>query len=142
MTHKSVEKTLLKGSILLGAFSIFLDISVENLFPYLEFVLIWYALLLFYILIKRRQKYSLGETGIEVHGTLSLRTLRFEEINLVFTKSGFLQKPLGLSTVYIISSRYNVLIRDVEDGPEIERNITKKIESASAMRSLVENKKI
>ncbi len=128
--NKSVEKTLLKGTILLALFSILLEISLNTLLDYGIFVGLWYAMLTSYIAIKQTYKYEIGEDSILTSSFFGLRSLRYTEINLVFVRSGFLQKKFGLSTVFIISTRYNVLIRDVSTGESIKKQVTEKMDSA------------
>lgn len=125
--NRSIEKTLLKGTILLLLFSLFLEIGPNSILNYLEFVLIWYILLFIYIRIKLSNRYVAGEESIQTFNMFGGKTLKYDAINLVFVRVGFLQKRFGLSTVFIISTRFNVLIRDVENGQNIADKINKKL---------------
>lgn len=135
--NRSTEKTLLKGTILLLLFSFFLEIGPNSILNYLEFVLIWYVLLFVYIRVKLSNRYVAGEESIQTFNLFGGKTLRYDAINLVFVRAGFLQRRFGLSTVFIISTRFNILIRDVQNGQNIADKINKKLNELKMQEKIV-----
>lgn len=135
--NRSTEKTLLKGTILLLLFSFFLEIGPNSILNYLEFVLIWYILLFVYIRVKLSNRYVAGEESIQTFNLFGGKTLRYDAINLVFVRAGFLQRCFGLSTVFIISTRFNILIRDVQNGQNIADKINKKLNELKMQEKIV-----
>lgn len=124
---KSTLKTLIKATILLAIFSLFLEISEKKIIDYLIFVLLWYILLYFYIIWKRSYRYEIGEDVLIVRNPLRTFRSPYSDIMQCFCNEGLLQKRFGLSTVYIISRRGNVLIKDVPNGQEIVKEIEDRV---------------
>ncbi len=120
---KATLKTLTKATILLAIFSLFLEINEKKIFDYLIFVLLWYILLYFYIIWKNSYKYELGDDVLIVKNPLRTFKSPYSEIIQCFCNEGLLQKRFGLWTVYIISRRGNVLIKDVQNGQELVKEI-------------------
>ena len=117
--RKTTLKTLVKATIILAVFSLFLEINEKKIIDYLIFVLLWYLLLSFYIYWKRLYKYEITDDRLIVKNPLRTFSSPYSEIVHCFYNQGFLQKKFGLYNVYVISRRGNVLIKDVANGMEI-----------------------
>ena len=124
---KSTLKTLIKATILLAIFSLFLEISEKKIIDYLIFVLLWYILLYFYIIWKNSYRYEIGEDVLIVRNPLRTFRSPYSDIMQCFCNEGLLQKRFRLWTVYIISRRGNVLIKDVPNGQEIVKEIEDRV---------------
>ena len=124
---KSTLKTLIKATIILAIFSLFLEIDEKKLIDYLIFVLLWYILLYFYIAWKKSYRYELREDVLIIRNPLRTFRSPYSDIMQCFCNEGLLQKRFGLSTVYIISRKGNVLIKDVLNGPQIVKEIEDKV---------------
>lgn len=125
--RKSALKTLVKATIILAVFSLFLEINEKKIIDYLIFVLLWYILLSFYIYWKMLYKYEITDDRLVVKNPLRTFRSPYSEIIQCFYNQGFLQKKFGLYTVYIISRRGNVLIKDITNGMEIVQQINEKM---------------
>ncbi|MHB8359206.1 MAG: hypothetical protein ACYDCP_06890 [Thermoplasmataceae archaeon] len=125
--NKAIKKTIVKGTILLMAFSLFLEIRPGKIIDYLIFVFVYYLLLIIYIALKSSYRFSISQDGL--HADLKFRriNLKYEGIIDVFENSGFLQRKFNLSTVYVIHKGGNIVIKDVENGKEIEQKIRQKM---------------
>lgn len=130
--NKPVAKTLLKGTIVLLIFSIFLEINLTDLENYAIFVLIWYVMLLGYIYSKESARFNFGEDRLTVKGILSVKTILYRDIELVFFKRGALQKLFDLGSVYVISKSANITIKDKIDY----ENLTIKIKELKDKNNL------
>lgn len=121
--NKSTIKTLLKGTIVLVLFSLLLEINLANLENYAIFVLIWYVILFLYVYSKESIRFEIGKESLVLKGFMGTKTILFGEIDLVFFKSGFLQKLFNLGSVYIISKRTSIVIRDKLDYEQLTQKI-------------------
>lgn len=131
--RKSTQKTLVKATILLAVFSLFLEINEKKIIDYLIFVLLWYILLSFYLYWKMLYNYEITPDRLIVKNPLRTFRSPYSEIVHCFYNQGYLQKRFGLYTVYIISRRGNVLIKDVSNGIEIVEQVEEKMKAFSGL---------
>jgi hypothetical protein len=98
----NVAKTLLKGTMGLAVFSIFLEVNTSNLVNYLIFLGISYALLLVYMILKRSATYRIDDAGISLERPFQ-REMRvtYENVQGLSYAQGMLAKRFGCGSVYI-----------------------------------------
>ena len=98
----NVKKTLVKGTIGLAVFSLFLEVNPSNFANYLVFLGISYVLLLMYMLYKRSAVYRIESNGILAKRPLS-RDIQvpYENIRGLSYAQGMLAKRFSCGTVYI-----------------------------------------
>ncbi|MEM0134132.1 MAG: hypothetical protein QXU18_02740 [Thermoplasmatales archaeon] len=125
--NKASKKTLVKATILIAIFSLFLEITWQKIFSYLIFLSIYYILLFLYIKIKQSIKFEIKQDYIFIDRKFLSITLPYSEIITVFTVSGFLQRLFKLDSVYIISKKGNYVLKDLENGCEVENLIKERI---------------
>ena len=98
----NVAKTLVKGSIGLAVFSLFLELNSSNFVNYLIFLGISYAILLVYMLFKRSSVYRIDSSGIRVKRPFRRDIdVPYENVHGLSYAQGMLAKRFGCGTVYI-----------------------------------------
>lgn len=98
----NVTKTFVKGTIGLGVFSLFLEVSPANLLNYLIFLGISYAILLVYMLSKRSAVYLVDDHGISVRRPFRRDVVvPYENIQGLSYAQGVLAKRFRCGTVYV-----------------------------------------
>ncbi|GGM67735.1 hypothetical protein GCM10007108_02210 [Thermogymnomonas acidicola] len=112
-------KTLIKGTILVAIFSIFLDISRRTFISYLEFLGVTYLLLAIYIWWKTTVRVIINSDQVEVKSFLSTKRFRISDIQDLFYNQGILQRKFDLISIYVITKRGNILIKDLRDGRHV-----------------------
>ncbi len=122
-----IEKTLIKITILVLIFSLFLEISYKNIFNYLIFLGIVYFTAAIYIFYKMSTKVYVNDDFLYIKNFFRSRAIRYSNINEVFTSSGFLQRRFGLMSIYIITKAGNYLIKDMPDSEKIFKEIQEKV---------------
>ncbi|WP_243679793.1 hypothetical protein [Vulcanisaeta souniana] len=63
-----ITKTIIKGTIILIIFSLFLNIIPSKVINYIIFVILWYILLGAYVLWKQMHTYCINENHITIKG--------------------------------------------------------------------------
>ena len=127
MNKHGIEKTTLKSVIALLVFSAVLEISAKNLTDYLIFVGIWFAMTLAYEAYKYSSKFDLTAEGIQMTKFFKKSLIYYFNIKDAFIIEGMLQKRFGLSSVYVITPRGTIGIRDTENGKKLLNDIEEHI---------------
>jgi len=98
----NVSKTLLKGTIGLAVFSLFLDVGPANFANYLIFLALSYAILLAYMFLKRSSVYRIDGNGISVRRPFSRDFhVSYDNVQGLSYAQGVLAKRFGCGSVYI-----------------------------------------
>lgn len=109
-----IMKTLIKGTIVLVIFSLFLDIVPSKIINYVIFVILWYILLGAYILWKRTHKYCINENHIIIRELIKVRSIKTSEIIDCFISQGILAKRFNCGSIYLVLKGNRVIIiRDI-----------------------------
>ncbi len=112
-------KTILKATILIAIFSLFLEISPKNILNYMLFLGISYILVLMYIIWKRNYKYFISDSEIRVRNFLMDHTILVGNVGEAFLNQGYFQRRFNLRSIYIISKGRNLLIKDLPPESQI-----------------------
>ncbi len=126
---KSIEKTLIKITILVIIFSVFLEINYHNFVNYLIFLVFVYIIGFLYILYKTTLKVEIYDDFINIKTLFSLRTIKYSNIMDFFSNVGYLQKKFGLISIYIITKNKNYVLKDMPDGKKILSDIEMKFKN-------------
>jgi len=135
----NVWKTLLKGTIGLAVFSLFLEVNPSNFGNYLIFLGISYALLLGYMIYKRSSVYTIDSDGIHVKGLFSkVIEVPYENVQGLTYAQGVLAKRFGCGTVYIELKKGRGTHRAMGGGPVLAlRDVTKPVDVLNEISDLV-----
>jgi membrane protein YdbS with pleckstrin-like domain len=126
VTRPELKKTLIKGSILIGVFSIFLNINPKTLFNFLIFLLMAFLMLIMYALWKKAYLYEISEDGIIIKSPYSKKLIKYNIIDDYFVSSGLLARKFNVGSIYIILKSGKVeIIRDVKFPENVEAEIRK-----------------
>lgn len=113
----NVTKSIVKGTIGLAVFSLFLEVSPSNFVNYLIFLGISYAILLVYVLFKRSAVYRVDESGISVERPFRAKiSVTYENVQGLSYAQGMLAKRFGCGTVYIELKKGRGTHRTMEGG--------------------------
>ena len=113
----NTTKSLVKGTIGLAIFSLFLEVSPSNFVNYLVFLGISYAILLVYTLFKGSAVYRVDDSGISVERPFRPRIhVTYESVQGLSYAQGMLAKRFGCGTVYIELKRGKGTHRTMEGG--------------------------
>lgn len=119
-----VSKTIIKGTIIIAIFSIFLNINSHTVFDYLIFLAIEYFSIFLYILWKRSYTYEIMEDKIVIKSPFGQKIIKYSEISDEFISSGFLAKRFNCGSIYLILNKNTAcIIKDVENPEKIEDEI-------------------
>ena len=116
MNKNGILKTTIKSMIALLVFSSVLEISSRTLENYLIFVGIWLIITLLYELYKYSTRYSLTERGVLIKSPIRTNLVAYPTIKEVFKVQGYLQKKFGLASVYVVTQKGVIAVRDLTDG--------------------------
>jgi len=135
----NVKKTLLKGTIGLAVFSLFLEVNPSNFGNYLVFLGISYALLLGYMAYKRSAVYTIDSDGIHVKGSFSrVIEVQYENVQGLSYSQGMLAKRFGCGTVYIELKRGRGTHRAMGGGPVLGlRDVPRPVEVLNEISNMV-----
>jgi membrane protein YdbS with pleckstrin-like domain len=102
-----VTKTYLKGFIGLGAFSLFMQLSLANLVNYLIFLTFSIAVLTAYVIYKRSSAFEVGEDSINVWRPARRKGARefvvpYDAVVDVSVAQGLLARRFNCGSVYLI----------------------------------------
>ncbi len=125
---KSIEKTLIKITILVAIFSAFLEISYKTILNYFIFLGIVYFMGLLYILFKMSYKIEIYDTHINIKNFFRSYKIPYKNFSDFFITSGYLQKKFNLYSIYIITRRKNFLIKDIPQAEKIYNKIKDELE--------------
>ncbi len=120
---KSIEKTLLKITILVVIFSIFLEISYKTLINYLIFLGIIYLIIILYILFKMSYKVEIYDDHVFIKNLFTSHNVVYSNFADFFITEGYLQRKFNLHSIYIITKTKNYLLKDLPDAERIYNNI-------------------
>lgn len=97
-----VSKSVLKGTIALAIFSIFLEITPGSLSRYAIFVGIWYALVGYYVLSKHSARYTINDDGILIEPFLrAAKRINYSEVVDLTIAQGFLARRFDCGTLFV-----------------------------------------
>lgn len=126
----TITKTVLKGVIAIAIFSVFLQLSWANLVHYLIFLGIYAVFLLAFVLLKKGNRFELGDETISVKRVLrSANSVRYQDILDISVAQGMLARRFRCGTVFLIlkGGRGSVkllgggIAEQLEDVPNPER---------------------
>jgi hypothetical protein len=99
----NVKKSLLKATIAIAVFSLFLEISPNNLIDYFTFLAIFYALAGAYIVFKHGTKYVLDDAGITISPLMrAQRLVEYHDIAELSYSQGMLARRFHCGTVFML----------------------------------------
>ncbi len=116
MNRQGIEKTTIKSVIALLVFSAVLEINAKNIVDYLIFVVLWFAMTVVYEFYKYTSTHLLTDEGVQMKTIFKTRLVYYFNIRDAFIVEGFLQRRFGLSSVYVVTPKGAIGIRDVKDG--------------------------
>jgi membrane protein YdbS with pleckstrin-like domain len=112
-----IVKSLLKGTIAVSVFSLFLEITPATLSRYAEFLVLYYAFLAFYVVLKHSHVYTIGGDGITMKRTLrATKHLPYSEIGGVSVAQGILARRFRCGTVFLDLKGGGGSVRSVGGG--------------------------
>ena len=99
----AVAKTAVKGIIAVAAFSVFLQLSLANLVHYLIFLGFYGAFLLAIIVIKKANRFELGDETINVKRLFRRpNSVSYQDIIDISVSQGFLAKRFNCGTLFLV----------------------------------------
>jgi membrane protein YdbS with pleckstrin-like domain len=134
-----VAKTLVKGTIAVGLFSMFLQVNSSNLTRYFLFLVLYYASVAFYMYWKHAAAYTIGDEGITLKGFWGAPQLvPYSSITDISLAQGFLARRFRCGTVFVDvkESKGSVVtlaggraeaLRDVSDPARIAKEISSRL---------------
>ena len=120
---KGIEKTLLKITILVVIFSLFLELNTKNILNYFIFLGVVYAISFLYILFKMSYKVEVYDDHVFIKNFFASHTIKYQNITDFFITEGYLQRKFGLHSIYIITKTKNYLLKDLPEAEKIHNNI-------------------
>jgi membrane protein YdbS with pleckstrin-like domain len=100
--HPLVIKSLIKGTIAIAIFSVFLNVNSGNFASFLFFLFISYLFVGVYMYWKRGSRYTLDASQIEVKSFLRApRIIKYADIDHVSISQGMLAKRFNCGTLYL-----------------------------------------
>jgi len=120
---KGIEKTLLKITILVVIFSIFLELNTQNILNYFIFLGVVYAISSLYILFKMSYRVEVYDDHVFIKNFFASHTIKYQNITDFFITEGYLQRKFGLHSIYIITKTKNYLLKDLPEAEKIHNNI-------------------
>jgi len=135
----NVSKTLVKGTIGIAVFSLFLEVGPSNFVNYLIFLGISYAVLLVYMVSKRSAVYHIDENGISVKRPLRKDiNVPFDNIQALSLSQGILARRFGCGSVYIELKRGRGTHRALGGGPVLAlRDVPRPAEVSNRISSML-----
>ena len=122
----------------MAIFSLFLQISSKTLPAFIVFVLLFYAFLGAYMLLKYSNIYTLDRNGIEMRAFLrAARNVNYSEIESLSVSQGFLAKRFGCGTVYLNLRHKGGRIRILGGG---SAEAMRDVKSPKSCEQLIESK--
>ena len=112
VTRPTAAKTIVKGTVLIFAFSLFLDFY--KIFAFLAFLAIVYAMLFLYIAWKKSHVYEFRDEEILIKTPFSTKRILYSQIDDAFISVGFLAKRFNCGSIYLILKDRRVeIIKDI-----------------------------
>ena len=126
VVRPKVEKTVVKGTILILAFSLFLDFY--KVLAFLEFLGISFTMLLLYAAWKRAITYEFGDEGIKISYPFRKKVIPYSLIDDAFVSAGFLARRFRCGSIYVITKDRRVeVIRDIPNPQEAFEILRRKV---------------
>ncbi len=119
----TVKKTIVKGTIVVAIFSLFMKITPSNISSYLIFLVIWYSFLALYMLWKKSYKYQFNGNSVIFKSPLKSFTVSLENVDNLFVSQGPLAKRFHCGSVYLVLGKDVKRIWDVSFPQEMEQEI-------------------
>ena len=120
---KAMEKTLIKITILVVIFSVFLRINNKTIYNYLLFLGVVYLISMLYILYKMSYHVEIYDDHLYIKNFFSSHTIKYQNIKDFFITEGYLQRKFGLHSIYIITRTKNYLLKDMPDAEKLHDDI-------------------
>jgi membrane protein YdbS with pleckstrin-like domain len=120
---KGIEKTLLKITILVVIFSVFLELNTKDILNYFIFLGVVYAISSLYILFKMSYRVEVYDDHVFIKNFFASHTIKYQNITDFFITEGYLQRKFGLHSIYIITKTKNYLLKDLPEAEKIHNNI-------------------
>ena len=120
---KGIEKTLLKITILVVIFSVFLELNTKDILNYFIFFGVVYAISSLYILFKMSYRVEVYDDHVFIKNFFASHTIKYQNITDFFITEGYLQRKFGLHSIYIITKTKNYLLKDLPEAEKIHNNI-------------------
>lgn len=120
---KGIEKTLIKITILVVIFSVFLRLNSKTIFNYLIFLGVIYLISILYILFKMSYRVEVYDDHLYIKNFFASHTIKYGNIKDFFITEGYLQRKFGLHSIYIITRAKNYLLKDLPDAEKIHDDI-------------------
>ncbi len=120
---KGIEKTLLKITILVVIFSVFLELNTRDILNYFIFLGVVYAISSLYILFKMSYRVEVYDDHVFIKNFFASHTIKYQNITDFFITEGYLQRKFGLHSIYIITKTKNYLLKDLPEAEKIHNNI-------------------
>ncbi|ARD84566.1 PH domain-containing protein [Ferroplasma acidiphilum] len=120
---RGMEKTLIKITILVVIFSVFLRINNKTILNYLIFLGVVYLVSILYILYKMSYKVEIYEDHLYIKNFFASHIVKYQNIKDFFITEGYLQRKFGLHSIYIITKTKNYLLKDLPDAEKIHDDI-------------------
>lgn len=120
---KAIEKTLIKITILVVIFSVFLRINNKTVYNYLLFLGFIYLISVLYILFKMSYHVEIYDDHLYIKNFFASHTIRYQNIKDFFITEGYLQRKFGLHSIYIITRSKNYLLKDLPNAEKIHDDI-------------------
>jgi hypothetical protein len=135
----NVTKTLVKGTIGIAVFSLFLEVNPSNLVNYLVFLGISYLILAVYMLLKRSTVYQIDSDKIRIkrpfRGDISVP---YENVLGLSCSQGMLAKRFGCGTVYIELKRGKGTHRALAGGAVLAlKDVPRPVEVCNEISNMV-----
>ncbi len=117
-THRCIkpviEKTIIKGTIVLAIFSLFLEITPSKIINYIIFVALWYAMLGIYALWKQMHEYCIEGKSITIRSFMGIKTVDLGQVIDCFISQGVLAKHFNCGSIYLVlQNRKVIIIKDI-----------------------------
>ncbi len=120
---KGIEKTLLKITILVVIFSVFLELNTKDILNYFIFLGVVYAISSLYILFKMSYRVEVYDDHVFIKNFFASHTIKYQNITDFFITEGYLQRKFDLHSIYIITKTKNYLLKDLPEAEKIHNNI-------------------
>ncbi len=127
MNSQGYKKTTIKSLIALAVFSLVLEISSRTIINYLIFVAIWFVMTILYEVYKYAAEYAATESGVIIKTPIKSKFVTFPQIKEAFIVEGYLQKKFGLASVYLVTSKEVLALRDLKDGQAFLNEVNRKL---------------
>ncbi|BBG23441.1 hypothetical protein IC006_0725 [Sulfuracidifex tepidarius] len=120
-----MRKTLVKGTLAVLIFSLFMKIDSSNILNYLIFLAGWYVFLLLYMTWKRAYSYQLHENEIVFKTPTKTFKVNVREIRDVFVSQGLIARKFKCGSVYVVLNGDVKRLWDINFPEDVAERIRK-----------------